>query len=239
MWMKGFTSRLWLRIILIVLAVLLVTFICLYLCYFNGGISTEHRQWSEFGDYIAGIAGVLNVLAFAGLTVTIHLINKADSAKSTRFHAEELVIKKVQNYIDTLDALYLTFQKAVITTKDIAKARAIANETFEVLQPLMTYLYYLKKFDFLPDTTIELIINFHEYLFTASDKFLCYELEIDGEDGKPVEVKDVLKAYRYIYKFLEGLDVKMTADIADFEMTKEDITNYGEEHPDKIEQKEN
>lgn len=206
---------------------MLIPFI-FYICYFCGGISSVHTHWAEFGDYIAGIAGVLNVCAFVLLTIVIHKSQKMQLDKSTRFHAEEFIIKKIQAQIEILDDLYIPFQKAIIDNKNEEEARSVASETFEVLQPLMTYLYYIKKLDFLPETTRDLVGNIHDYLDQASDQLLCYSLEIENKEGKSVEAKDVLKEFREIYRFLEELDVRMTADIADFEIADDDLTNYRE-----------
>lgn len=212
----------------IIFWILMLIPIFLYALYFSGGITSEHQRWSEFGDYFSGIAGMLNVITFVVLTILIHTAERKQAEKSTRYHAEEFIIKKIQEQLETLNDLYIPFQHAVIETKDVKESKVYANETFEVLQPFMTYLYYLKNLSFLPKSTIKQIGNFHAYLFDASDILLCYSQDIGRKNGKPVEAKDVLRVYREIYRFLEELDVTMTSDIADFVVDKKESTNYRE-----------
>lgn len=214
--------------VIIAIVAILSAFLLCYAFFFRGGITAEHTRWADFGDYIAGIAGILNVIAFMGLTIVIHQSEKSQLEKSTRFHAEEFIIKKVQAQVEVLDDFYIPFQKAVIHTKDMEEAKSIANDTFESLQPFMTYLFYLKKLDFLSKSTIDLIKKFHDYLNKASDKLLCYALDIENEKRQPIQPKDVLKEYREIYRYLEELEVRMTADIADFKISDDDLTNYRE-----------
>ena len=228
---KRFTSSLWLRITLIILAVLLLFFIGLYICYFNGGISTEHRQWSEFGDYIAGVAGILNFIAFVVLTVSLHKIEREreDNSKkiesereerSIRLHAEELVVNKLQSQLEVYYRQYIAYQQY--------QSKFVARRTFDFLQPLMTYLYYLKSISFLPQPTKDKISEIHEYLFDASDTLYTYAYDIYEKGQLQKIMTAVLKIYSDIYRRLEELEVMMIADIAAVS-DEEVVTNYREE----------
>lgn len=220
-----FTSTLWLRIILIILAVLLLFFIGLYICYFNGGISTEHRQWSEFGDYIAGVAGILNFIAFVVLTVTLHNIEKQREENSKkieiereesriRIHATELVLRKIQSQMEILDELYLPFQSYTSKRIKVEEAKLLASETYERLQPLMVYVGCMKDTKLLPEKTKILLVELHDFLYKASNVFLCYALDIEEDNGEKMTYANALMQYHELYRLLVKLEVTLTEDIS-------------------------
>lgn len=203
-------------IVIFVLMLIMSISLALYCYYFQGGISTDHIQWAEFGDYIAGIAGVLNVIAFVGLTCVIHKTEKEQADRSMRFRAVEFIINKIQSQQKEINALYVQFQKK--------HSKETANETFELLQPLMTYFYYLKHINFLTDSTKYMIDEVHKYFFTASDILYTYALDI--YDDKDKQIVNVLKVYREISQRLGELEVTMLTDIADVADYGVVITNF-------------
>lgn len=60
-------------VLLIIASVLFVTPLVIYFYNFNGGFSTEHSKWSEFGSYLGGIYGAL---AFFALAYTTNITRK-------------------------------------------------------------------------------------------------------------------------------------------------------------------
>lgn len=209
-------------LIIVLISLLMCTSIILYLCYFNGGVSMEHNRWGEFGDYLSGISGILNVIAFIGLTVLIHITEKERENFSLQLHAEEVVIKKLQAQIEKFVDLHIMYQQK--------QSKFVARRTFDFIQPLMTYLFFLKNTKFLPEKTIAVINKTHNYLFEASDTIFMYAYDIDIPEGKQKQMTNVLKVYRDTYRFLEELEVTMVADLG--ESLGEEASNY-EERKDK------
>ncbi len=175
---------------------------------------------SDFGNYIAGIAGLLNVFAFIGLTVIIHINETEQAEKSMQFRAEELIIKKIQSQQEKFNELYLRFLSD--------ESENVADETFELLQPLMTYFYYLGHVHFLTKSTQDTIEDIRQYFFTASDYMYTYALGL--EDNKSNLKIEVFRAYREIYRKLGELEVIMLADVAKVPDYGVEITNYKEKH---------
>ena len=206
-------------LIWILVAIMAISPFILYVYYFCGGISTEHKLWSEFGDYIAGIAAVLNLIAFIVFNVLVRTIDKRRAEQASMLHAEELVVDKLQVQLEIYHNLYIAFEKS--------KSRNIAKDTFEFLQPLMTYLYYLKSIDFLPDTTKQRIAKIHKSLFDISDLLYTYAEEIDQDKEENQQIVDLLRAYRDLYRMLIELEVLMTGDIAGVNL-EEGKSNYVE-----------
>lgn len=173
---------------------------------------------SDFGNYIAGIAGLLNVFAFIGLTIIIHINENEQAEKSMQFHAEELIIKKIQSQQEKFNELYLRFLSS--------ESEDIASETFEIIQPLMTYFYYLSRVNFLTNSTKDTIEDIRQYLFKASDNIYSYAMGID--DNKRNLKFEVYRSYREIYRRLGELEVMMLADVAKVPDYGVEITNFKE-----------
>lgn len=207
-------SLVWLWIVIGVLLCLMSLSIVIYCNYFQGGISTEHQRWGEYGDYISGIAGLLNFIAFCILTVLIHTIDKKNEKQNTRLYAEKLVIKKFRSKSQVVFSQYVAFLRD--------NSRVISMDTFEYLQPLMSYMFFLKGIDFLPQKTKDFIVEFHSYLFDASDNLYSYALDVETNKGEKLQPKDVLKTYRALIQKMEHLDVLLCADIAGVSKIKGD-----------------
>ena len=205
--------------LVVIFGLLLLSPFVLYMCYFCGGITSDHSRWAQFGDYIAGIASVLNVIAFVVLTIVINSYEKEQSERSVRFHAEELVITKIQMNVNMFGRMYVAYKNN--NNKDIV------HDSFDELQPLMSYFYYLKNMGFLPHSTKDLIGQIHSYFFEASDIMYSYIEDIERNGNVP-SVVDILKVYREIERRLIELEVKMTADIAEISSNEEVSTNYYE-----------
>jgi len=209
----------------VVLVLLPVIF---YMCYFNGGISSEHDRWAEFGDYIAGIAGILNVIAFVVLTVSLHNIerHRKESNKKIeldredsriRIHARELVLQKIQSQMEILDELYLPFQSYTSKRIKVEEAKLLASETYERLQPLMVYVGSMKDTKLLPEKTKVLLRELHSFLYKASNVFLCYALDIEEDNGEKMTFSYALMKYHELYRLLVKLEVTLTEDISGVE----------------------
>lgn len=197
--------------------VLLVLPLVLYMYYFCGGISAEHKRWSEFGDYIAGIAGVLNVIAFVVLTVMIHKIEKNHKERNIQSHATELVLQKIQLQMEILDELYYPFQSYALKRIDELKSKLLANETYERLQPLMVYVGCMKGTELLPEKTKVLLGELHDFLYGASNVFLCYAIDLKEDNGEKMTFSNALMKYHELYRLLVKLEVTLTEDISGVE----------------------
>ena len=197
--------------------VLLVLPLVLYMYYFCGGISAEHKRWSEFGDYIAGIAGVLNVIAFVVLTVMIHKIEKNHKERNIQSHATELVLQKIQSQIEILDELYYPFQSYALKGIEEEEAKLLAGETYERLQPLMVYVGCMKGTELLPEKTKVLLWELHDFLYRASNVFLCYAIDLKEDNGEKMTFSNALMKYHELYRLLVKLEVTLTEDISGVE----------------------
>lgn len=208
----------------IVFVIISIVFsLCLYSYHFNGGMSTEHNYWGEFGDYISGIAGILNVIAFVVLTISLHFMEQSREVSSKRLHAEEVVAQKIQMVLTKYTDYYIQYQKD--------QSKTIARETFHYLQPLMAYLYYLKESKIIPLKTKQQIKELHEYLFEASESIFNYAYDVVDKKQEPQQMIKVLNDYRQIYQKLNKLEVTMIADISDLSQNN-DSPDYIEQ-PDK------
>ena len=209
---------LWIAIVILVTAMILA--IGVYRYYFNGKVSLEHTHWAEFGSYIAGIAGVLNFVAFLVLTFVIHNVEKKQADRSMRFRAEELAINKMQFQLEIFNNLQLKFQKE--------NPKEVAGETYDRLQPLMAYLSYLKGIELLPTSTREIIEDVHKYLmYEGCEILIRFTNGMEGEDGKMIRSKQVLEVYEELYRSLEKLEVKMIADIAEVTFEDKEVNHSG------------
>jgi hypothetical protein len=171
-----------------------------YRLYFDGGITTDHGRWAEFGDYVSGISGILNVVAFVGLTIIIGIIEKESADRDVCVRAQELMLKKIQSSNDNIYNLYIQFQSN--------PNMDIVQETLEKLQPLMAYFYFLKKVDFLPQVTKNKVSDTHSYLFDASNIFHEYTLNMRNNQN------EIFSTYREIYRRFAELEVTVLTDIA-------------------------
>lgn len=170
---------------------------------------------SNFGNYIAGIAGLLNVFAFIGLTIMIH-VNEAEQAdKSMQFRAEELIIMKIQSQQEKFNDLHMKFLET--------KSPEVAQKSFEMLQPLMTYLFYLGRINFLTESIKTKIEDTRQYFFVASNTLISYASGVEDK-----QLYEVFKTYREIYQRLGELEVMMLADVAKVPDYGIEITNYKE-----------
>ena len=221
-------SYYWIVAYIVILGVCILAFLVPYMYCFSGGVSTEHTRWAEFGNYIAGIAGLLNIIAFVGLTIVIHITEKERGERSLRFRAEELVIKKLQVQQDKFNELYIKFRET--------KSKDFAHDAFELIQPMMIYFYYLKGLNFLTNSTKKSIEEVHQYFFKASDILYSYAEDIDFAENKSKEIAIVIKTYNEILRRLGELEVTMIADVtkmsdygveitADKEPEKKNINN--------------
>ena len=163
------------KVLIWVFAGLIAASFILYMYYFRGGISSEHKRWSEFGDYIAGIAGILNVIAFVVLTVMIHKIEKNQKERDIRFHATELVLRKIQSQMEILDELYYPFQSYALNGIEEEESKLLASETYERLQPLMVYVGCMKGTKLLPEKTKILL---GKYLFQPVAQLIFIQYHI-------------------------------------------------------------
>lgn len=217
----------------VVIAGLITASIILYMCYFSGGISTEHKRWSEFGDYVAGIAGILNVIAFVVLTVSLHNIERQREENSKkieiereesriRIHARELVLHKIQSQMEILDELYLSFQSYALKRIEEDESKLLASETYERLQPLMVYIGCMKDTKLLPEETKKLLGELHDFLYGASNVFLCYAIDLEEDNEEKMTFPHALMRYHELYRLLVKLEVTLTGDISRVEQEDED-----------------
>lgn len=226
---KGWWNRLDKTKVLIwgFLGLMVLPFI-LYMYYFCGGISTEHKRWSEFGDYIAGIAGILNVIAFVVLTVSLHNIERQREENSKkieaereesriRIHARELVLQKIQSQMELFDELYIPFQSYALKGIPKKESKLLASETYERLQPLMVYVGCMKDTKLLPEETKKLLGELHDFLYGASNVFLCYAIDLKEDNGVKMTFSNALIKYHELYRLLAKLEVTLTEDISGVE----------------------
>ena len=188
-------SYYWIVAYIVILGVCILAFLVPYMNCFSGGVSTEHSRW----------ASVLNIVAFVGLTIVIHITEKERGERSLRFRAEELVIKKLQVQQDKFNDLYIKFRET--------KSKDFAHDAFELIQPMMIYFYYLKGLDFLTNSTKQSIEEVHQYFFRASDILYSYAEDIDFAENKSKEIAIVIKTYNEILRRLGELEVTMIADV--------------------------
>lgn len=213
--MKSKRNLIWLCLAIIgILLMLAGTAFIMYRIYFNGEITTDHDRWAEFGDYVSGIAGILNVVAFVGLTIVIEISGRERKNQEKRIHAETIVHERVLYEIEQINELYILF----LENYD----RKVAQKSLEILQPFMSFLYFLKASNFLPEETKKELDNIHKCLFGASDILNTYAYELE-EDSKK-QVIEVLKTYRELTRKLSELEVIVLADIASGQLTGEE--NY-------------
>ena len=207
---------------------LIVVSFLFYMCYFCGGVTSDHKRWAEFGAYIAGVAGMLNVIAFVVLTVSLHHIEsereenskeleKERKNNSIRLHAEEVVVRKIQSELKEYIKYYLLYQKD--------QSKETASETFHFLQPFMTYLFYLNESEIILEETKKQIREMHEYLFEASDTIFAYAYDVIDDKKRLQHMIKVLEVYRLIYQKWEKLEVQMISDISKLSVQEED-SNY-------------
>lgn len=103
-------------VLLIIASVLFVTPLVIYFYNFNGGFSTEHSKWSEFGSYLGGIYGAL---AFFALAYTTNITRK-------QF--------KIQNEDSVFFKLYDSLQNRIsIATLSIDRVEYSAHQLIKML----------------------------------------------------------------------------------------------------------
>ena len=72
-------------LLLVVISIILIP----YFYIFNGGLSSTHSFWADFGSYLSGVAAILNVIVFTILTLIIHSIDcERQDAKQKRMEEE-------------------------------------------------------------------------------------------------------------------------------------------------------
>ena len=213
--MKSKKNIIWLCVSIVGILLLLagIAFIK-YRQYFNGEITSDHGRWAEFGDYVSGIAGLLNVVAFVGLTIVIEIISKERKIQEKRIHAETIVHERVLYEVEQINELYILFQDNY--------DRKVANKTLEILQPFMSFLYFLKASNFLPQNTKAKLNELHSYLFDASEILNTYAYELEEDHQK--QIIDVLKTYRELSRRMSELEVIVLTDIAENQING--VENY-------------
>lgn len=211
--MKSKRNLIWLCLaIIVILFILAGTAFIMYRIYFNGEITKDHDRWAEFGDYVSGIAGLLNIVAFVGLTIVIEVLGKERKSQEKRIHAETIIHERVLYEIEQINELYILFQDNY--------DRKVANKTLEILQPFMSFLYFLKVSDFLPQNTKIKLDEVHKYLFEASDILNTYAYEL--EDDKQKQRIEVLRTYRELSRIMSELEVVVLTDIAGAQLEGEE-----------------
>lgn len=195
---------------IVILLLLSGAALIMYRLYFNGDITTDHDRWAEFGDYVSGIAGMLNVVAFVVLTIIIGLVEKESADRDVRARAQELMMKRIQSANEEIYELFMDFQLNPNT--------GTTQETLDKLQPLMAYLYFLKNVEFLPQVTKDKVSDTHSYLFEASNILHEYTLRIRTKDS------EVFSTYGEIYRRFAELEVTVLTDIAGVNNPNAEIT---------------
>ncbi|MBR0195461.1 MAG: hypothetical protein IJQ32_04405 [Paludibacteraceae bacterium] len=229
-WWKSLDkAKVLIGVFVVLIAGLISASIILYMCYFCGGISSDHKRWSEFGDYIAGIAGMLNVIAFVVLTVMIHTIENHQKDRNAQSHATELVLREIQSQMEILDELYLPFQSYALKRIKEEESKLLASETYERLQPLMVYVGCMKNTKLLPEETKKLLGDLHDFLVKASNVFLCYALDIEEDNGEKMTFTNALMQYHELYRLLVKLEVTLTEDISGVEQEEDQSWKEREE----------
>lgn len=119
----------------------------MYVCNFNGNLTSQSEKWGQFGDYIGGTLNpILAALAFYWLTASIRLqiqemretkieLSKAAKAQSdSAIHQEEIAKLEDQNVKTQIEILDLN--KDILNSQKIAaiaQQQQIAIQNFESL----------------------------------------------------------------------------------------------------------
>lgn len=94
--------------IIVVVGVILVINFGLYFSVFHNGLSHDQNDWIAFGNYFAGISGILNVIVFVWLTIWI---NSSDEKSRERDLQHQETIIKAQLRFEELHWLINQFNK--------------------------------------------------------------------------------------------------------------------------------
>lgn len=187
-----------------ILANLLIWFLLFIFMYVYLDSTSEQIKLSVVGNYMAGVAGILNVIAFVGLTIVIHTIQKEQTEKNSQFQAEKLIIHKLQSQQEKFNEQLVAFRKD--------GSKEVAADSFELTQPLLIYFHYLKGLYFLNDWTKEVIEDTRQYLFQASCVFDTYANNSGEKNAK--EITKVITTHIEINRRLGLLEVSMLTDVA-------------------------
>ena len=85
------------RIIYIILICSLPATLLPYAYIFNGGLSMVSNTWADFGDYLAGVSGMLNVLILSLITLLVHEIDSNNRTKETRANQQKELLNRFLN----------------------------------------------------------------------------------------------------------------------------------------------
>lgn len=107
-----------------------------YALTFNGGFSIESSSWADFGDYLDGVSGMLNVLILSLITLIVHEIDSNNRTKEAREnHEKELLNRFLNTYEDIIISLY---------TLKTEFARTIVSSDHSFFEHNKSFEYYIK-----------------------------------------------------------------------------------------------
>lgn len=110
--------------IIVILVVTLITAGSLYFWKFHYGLSSETNDWIAFGNYISGIATLLNVLVFVWLT---YEINNLDNRERKRDRETQQIMIKTQMRHDELKWLISQLNQVSECEPSIFKYGKLSN----------------------------------------------------------------------------------------------------------------
>ena len=84
------------KIPIVVLVLSVIVSVGLYFYTFHYGLSKQPNDWMAFGNYLSGIAGLLNVIVFVWLTYEINALNNKEKERDRKH--QEAVIKTKMRY---------------------------------------------------------------------------------------------------------------------------------------------
>ena len=179
-------------ILFIGIAILLIA-IGIYFVVFESWFSLDSSDWANFGSYITGIASVINVFVFVGISILIASINSDNKMEELKIeHKKEIFSRFLNSYELYLKDLY-----------DLKVYLAQIYESVDKIDESKIIEYYAKV------RSLDLLV--HTYIFHSSEDLIseckkckerCQHLigSINSKQASP----DIIE--RNIKSVIDGID---------------------------------
>lgn len=173
------------RIIYIILICSLPATLLPYAYIFNGGLSMVSNTWADFGDYLAGVSGMLNVLILSLITLIVHEIDSNNRTKETRANQQkELLNRFLNTYEDIITSLYTLKTEFVRTILSDHHSFFEHNKSFDYYIKLQSLKVFAETY--IKDTDISESVN----KFVKEYKEI---IQLSSKEGNESRLRDAMK----------------------------------------------
>ncbi len=198
------------KIISLLLALGIGASLTLYFITFNAGLSKETNDWMAFGNFIAGIASILNVVVFVWLTISIQKSDE-NSKEKDRKNQKDIIVSQLR--YDDLKLLNSYLSEATNLDQSILNYGKLAHLSYSI------QVFRKSRHHLFPIINDEPISSDLEELCKLLNRMSSILRDSAGLDENGIPCKDrslVPSEYRTILTQYQDLSAKVIAEFERF-----------------------